>query len=308
MSNNTSQKTTLLDFISQNEPSLTVAGIFIAIAAFWLNLPIKPLASFVAFLSIAITIPIFIALSHKISKCNPSLGLLVFSNIFTLIILNIIWYVAVAFRPELKTELSKVLFWLMIIPLYFLYKKYLHEYVFKFFSWLDSLTDHIFSIEKAFSKKRKRAILKKLAQLKIQKVSAYKRREIVKDFRIGEDVNQYLNTISKQDFVNIYEELNKNATDERAKKRYESLIKVGKKSVKLEKRHQTLIYYGTFIFSILVLAGIVILASDFISNHINSILDNIHDKYQNQNRSLPTPPQSTPSPSPTKPFPQQNPL
>lgn len=120
----TESKLSLEQFISENDKTLAVIGVFIALAALWLTLPLKTISTFLAFLSIIATFPLFFELYKKLWFAKGTLNLIIFTNIFTLLAGYSIWYVLVAFRPQWKTELYKVVFWTLLLTVIISYKKF----------------------------------------------------------------------------------------------------------------------------------------------------------------------------------------
>lgn len=120
------EKLTLLVFVNENEKALAVFGVFIALSAFFISLPLKTLSAFLAFLSLVAAIPIFFEIYKKLfTSTNRSLNLTVFSNILFLLFGYFVWYVLIAFRPQWRTELLKVIFWVIVLPLFIICRRFL---------------------------------------------------------------------------------------------------------------------------------------------------------------------------------------
>lgn len=128
--------TSLSAFIIRNEKVLAALGVFVALSAFFISLPLKSLSSFLAFLSLLATLPLIYELAKDLWRSNLSWSLTVFSNVFSLLIGYFIWYLLIAFREEWWGQMHKVVFWGIFLGLLALYRTFLRKYYQQGFAWI----------------------------------------------------------------------------------------------------------------------------------------------------------------------------
>ncbi|MDQ1593256.1 MAG: hypothetical protein QOG71_3883 [Pyrinomonadaceae bacterium] len=127
---------TLKDFIDDHQKVLAVIGVLIALSVFWGNQPLKHISSFISFLCLAATIPLFLEIYLKFNHKTSSWLLIVFLNIFTPLMGYTAWYLLIGFRSQWKTQMWNVIFWVFAIPAWLIYRRInLSE---RIFSWLAS--------------------------------------------------------------------------------------------------------------------------------------------------------------------------
>jgi hypothetical protein len=114
---------TLKDFIDDHQKILAVIGVFVALAVFWSNLPLKYISSFISFLCLAATVPLFIEIYRSYNYKKSSWLLTIFLNIFAPLMGYTAWYLLVGFRSHWQTQMWNLVFWTFAIPAWFLYKK-----------------------------------------------------------------------------------------------------------------------------------------------------------------------------------------
>lgn len=114
--------TSLSHFISDNKDLLTSASILTALSVFWSNAPVRPLGSFLSFVSLAATVPILFEIHRKFDTTKSTWVAVIFINIFTLLVGYTTWYLLVDFRNEWQAQMWKVINWSLFIPVWMLYR------------------------------------------------------------------------------------------------------------------------------------------------------------------------------------------
>jgi hypothetical protein len=114
--------TSLSHFISDNKDLLTSASVLTALSVFWSNASVRPLGSFLSFVSLAATVPILFEVHRKFDGTKSTWVAVAFMNIFTLLVGYTAWYLLVDFRHEWQTQMWKVVNWSLFIPLWMLYR------------------------------------------------------------------------------------------------------------------------------------------------------------------------------------------
>lgn len=132
--NSPDSKTSLSTFVGRNEKVLAAVGVFVALSAFFISLPLKSLSTFIAFLSLLATLPLLFELGRDLLRSNNSLSLIVFSNVFSLFVGYFGWYVLIAFREQWWSQMHKVVFWTLFLGLLGLYRRFLRHVYQKFFT------------------------------------------------------------------------------------------------------------------------------------------------------------------------------
>lgn len=116
---------TITQFVEQHQRTIAVIGVFIAIASFLLKLPLQSLSVYLAFVSLTVTLPLFYEIYKYLFNNKTTLSLKVFTNVLTIFVGYFIWYILVVFRDQWKVELEKVVFWIIVLPIYFgIYKRF----------------------------------------------------------------------------------------------------------------------------------------------------------------------------------------
>jgi len=119
---NSDTLTTLSHFISDNRDLLTSASVLTALSVFWSNASVRPLGSFLSFVSLAATVPILFEIYRKSDFTKSTWVVVIFTNIFSLLVAYTAWYLLVDFRQEWQTQMWKVVNWSLFIPLWMLYR------------------------------------------------------------------------------------------------------------------------------------------------------------------------------------------
>lgn len=212
------EKLTLTKFINENEKILAVIGVFIALSAFLTTLPLKTLTTFLSFLCLVATIPLFFELYKKLFKPQKTMNLIVFTNIFSLICGYFVWYVLIAFREQWKTELPKVIFWAVFLPLFILYRRYLAQKLVNLVAYLllrtfrlidflpwNSLEKRIKNFFIEFSRNLKKENLSKIEKIKRRKEEKLRLQKILFDSRQGLLIMQeeHSNEIKNSEFASF---------------------------------------------------------------------------------------------------------
>ena len=288
-------KLTLEQFISENDKVLTVIGVFIALAAFWLTLPLKTISTFLAFLCIIATFPLFFELYKKLFSAKGTLNLTIFTNIFTLLAGYSIWYVLIEFRRQWKTELSKVVFWTILLTVLYAYRwlakgklpKLIEKWIHVLF--LNPLDKIISRIQLNIYCREYRKSLEKTDY------STEKKKQALINYK---DRLQKVFSMNNEELINSFD--SEEARNEREKR---------------NKRNKIIdfLFATTFkVLFLLLLSIYVSRASTQVADYINNKLDVIYESYKQEEQNLanpsPTPvaapspentPVSTPTPQPT---------
>jgi hypothetical protein len=128
---------TLKDFIDEHQKVLAVIGVFVALSVFWSNLPLKHISSFISFLCLAATVPLFLEIYRRFDYRKSSWLLIIFLNIFTPLMGYTAWYLLIGYRSHWRTQMGNLVFWTFAIPMWMLYKGLLYERAHAWaFDWL----------------------------------------------------------------------------------------------------------------------------------------------------------------------------
>jgi hypothetical protein len=118
---------TLDEFLKENDKILATLGVFVALAAFFMTLPMKSLSTFLALVCLLFAIPLFVELYKKTGTGKAAWNRLLFTNLLGIFAISFISYVLLAFREQWKTELHRAVFWIMVGIGWWLYKKAFEE-------------------------------------------------------------------------------------------------------------------------------------------------------------------------------------
>lgn len=122
--NNTKDETlTLKEFIDEHQKIISVIGVFTALAIFWSNSPLKEVGSFAAFWCLLATVPMYIQIWTAPKTKKYSWLLLIFLNLLFPLIINTVWYVLLAFRPQWQQYMYQIFLWPFVFIIWFLYRK-----------------------------------------------------------------------------------------------------------------------------------------------------------------------------------------
>src|SRR5687768_2602062 len=97
---NSKKLITLSQFIGDNKDLLTAASVLTALSVFWNNAAVKPVGSYLAFLSLIATVPILFEIYRKADDLKSTWLTVIFTTIFSFLIGYTIWYLLVDFRPQ----------------------------------------------------------------------------------------------------------------------------------------------------------------------------------------------------------------
>ncbi|HEX8000256.1 MAG TPA: hypothetical protein VF528_17855 [Pyrinomonadaceae bacterium] len=113
----------LKDFIDEHQKILAVIGVFVALSVFWSNLPLKHISSFISFLCLAATVPLFLEIYRKFDFRKSSWLLIIFLNIFAPLMGYTAWYLLIGFRSHWRTQMWNLVFWAFAIPIWLMYRR-----------------------------------------------------------------------------------------------------------------------------------------------------------------------------------------
>jgi hypothetical protein len=105
----------LNDFINENEKILSILGVFIAVAVFAKDLPIKSLGHMISFLSFGIIILLSLEITFSLPYSEAEIRLKLFGNLFITSIIILSFYWLLDFREIWKSYISGVIIIILII-------------------------------------------------------------------------------------------------------------------------------------------------------------------------------------------------
>ena len=110
-------KHTLSGFVEDNHKLISVLGVFTAITIFASNLPVRPIAGTFSFLSMTLTIILWLELWAKFPSGEAGWRLVLFENVVSMAVLVIILYWLIDYRSEWDQFLFLLMFLLLLTPI-----------------------------------------------------------------------------------------------------------------------------------------------------------------------------------------------
>jgi len=151
---NPAEKTTsLTEFVTRNDKVLAAIGVFVALSAFFISLPLKSLSSLLALASLVATFPLIYEFARDLLRTKSSWPLLFFSNVFTLFIGYFVWYVLIAFREQWWSQMHKIVFWTIFLGLLALYRRFLRRHYQRAFGYVSFAFSWRFGVNSIFGRK-----------------------------------------------------------------------------------------------------------------------------------------------------------
>lgn len=140
-------KVSLTKFLDENQRTIAVLGVFLALAIYWNNQPLRPISSFISFMCFAITIPMFVEVFRNyVNTVNRSWNLIIFANFFQPILLYSLWFFLVSYRANWESHMFSLVFWVILIPIAILYSrmKVMRAMAVKLVDWNKNLVTWLF--------------------------------------------------------------------------------------------------------------------------------------------------------------------